>query len=194
MILNYIFGKKFMKKLFLVSAFITGFVSIQAQEETSVERQNDIMISPIELIASAALNVSYERLLNKDSGVGINVILLLDKGNSNDSIESQISPYYRMYFGKKYASGFFVEGFVPITMSNDSIYIPYVGPGYFESSYKYEKNTTIGAGIGFGGKWVARKNIIFEASMGIARRFGMNKEYTDTPITGKGMLGIGYRF
>jgi len=182
-----------MKKLLWAAAFVAGFINIHAQE-TSGERQNDVMVSPIELIAGSALNVSYERLLNKDSGLGINVILLLENGDSGDGIQTQISPYYRMYFGKKYASGFFVEGFVPITLSNDSIYIPYVGPGYYDSSYRYEKNTTIGAGIGFGGKWVARKNIVFEASIGIARRFGMSKEYIDTAITGKGMLGIGYRF
>ena len=181
-----------MKKLLLIASLVFAF-SAQAQEESS-DRQNDIMISPIELIAGPALNVSYERLLNKDSGIGINAIVLLDNGDSDGGLQSQISPYYRMYFGKKYASGFFVEAFVPITMSNDSVYVPYYGPGYYEPTYKNEKNTTFGAGIGFGGKWVARRNIIFEASIGIARRFGMNSEYDDTPVTGKGMLGIGYRF
>ena len=181
-----------MKKLLLIASLVFA-VSAQAQEESS-DRQNDIMISPIELIAGPALNVSYERLLNKDSGIGINAVIILDNGDNNGGLQSQISPYYRMYFGKKYASGFFVEGFVPITMSNDSVYVPYYGPGYYEPTYKNEKNTTIGAGIGFGGKWVARRNIVFEASIGIARRFGMNEEYSDTPVTGKGMLGIGYRF
>ncbi|MEC5158446.1 DUF3575 domain-containing protein [Chryseobacterium sp. MP_3.2] len=184
-----------MKKLLLIASLVFA-VTVQAQEETSAQRQNDIMISPIELIAGSTLNVSYERLLNKDSGIGINAILLLDNGDSGGGLQSQISPYYRMYFGKKYAAGFFVEAFVPITMSNDSVYMPYNGSssGYYESSYRYEKNTTIGAGIGFGGKWVARKNIVFEVSGGVARRFGMSDEYNDTPITGKGMLGIGYRF
>lgn len=181
-----------MKRLLLIASLVFA-VSAQAQEDAS-ERQNDIMISPIELIAGPALNISYERLLNKDSGIGVNVAVLLDNNDEGDGLQSQISPYYRMYFGKKYASGFFVEGFIPITMSNDSVYIPYMGSGYYSSTYKYEKNTTIGAGIGFGGKWVARRNIVFEASMGIARRFGMSSEYEDTPITGKGMLGIGYRF
>lgn len=180
-----------MKKLLLIASLAFGFTA-QAQEESS-DRQNDVLISPIELIAGPALNVSYERLLNKDSGIGINVLALLDN-NDDSGLKSQISPYYRMYFGKKYAAGFFVEGFVPITMSNDGIHTVNGGPGYFNTTVTYKKNTTIGAGIGFGGKWVARRNIVFEASMGIARRFGMNSEYNDTPITGKGMLGIGYRF
>ena len=181
-----------MKKLLFIASLVFA-VSAQAQEEFS-DRHNDVMISPIELIAGPALNVSYERLLNKDSGIGINVAVLLDNNEDGDGLQSQISPYYRMYFGKKYAAGFFVEAFVPITMSNDAVYTNYAGPGYFNTTVAYEKNTTIGAGIGFGGKWVARRNIIFEASIGIARRFGLSSEYDDTPVTGKGMLGIGYRF
>ena len=86
-----------------------------------------------------------------------------------------------------------MEGFVPITMTKDT-YDEYVaGPGYNSYQPKEENNTTVGVGIGFGGKWVVRNNIVFEASVGIARRFGIDEKY-DAPITGKGMLGIGYRF
>ncbi|WP_417428304.1 DUF3575 domain-containing protein [Halpernia sp.] len=177
-----------MKKL-LFSALLLSTVAISAQEteSQSSERQNDIMISPIELIGGAALNFSYERLLNKDSGVGINGLFGF-KDNDNNAF-SQISPYYRMYFGKKYGGGFFVEGFVPITSTKDGGYNYYNGGGYTQKNP--ETNTTVGAGIGFGGKWVARKNIIFELSSGIARRFGSGNF---DKITGKGMLGIGYRF
>ncbi len=178
-----------MKKLILIVAFAAGILSVNAQED--VEGQNDIMISPIELIAGPALNVSYERLLNKYSGIGVNVAFIFDKNTEESGITSQISPYYRMYFGKKYASGFFVEGFAPITMSNDRQYEIYYNDQFGNGRFEMEKNTTIGLGIGFGGKWVARRNIVFEASSGIARRFGSGNF---DKITGKGMLGIGYRF
>lgn len=182
-----------MKKLLLSAAFIVGIFQLQAQETTGETRQNEISISPIELISIPLLNVSYERLLSESSGVGINGIFYLGNDNDDDYSMTQISPYYRMYFGRKYASGFFVEGFVPVTITTDTYYQPYYGPGYGYSEPKEETNTTVGIGIGFGGKWVARKNIIFEASVGIARRFGMDEKY-DSAITGKGMLGIGYRF
>jgi len=179
-----------MKKFLLISAFFATFLQLHAQE--GEEKQNDIMISPIELIAGPALNVSYERLLNESSGIGINVALLFNSDDSIDGVTSQISPYYRMYFGKKYASGFFIEGFAPITMSNDRNYDTYFySDPYGNSSFEIEDNTTFGLGFGFGGKWIARKNILFEASAGIARRFGSGNF---DPITGKGMLGIGYRF
>lgn len=179
-----------MKKLILFVVFAAGFLTVNAQE-VDTEKQNDIMISPIELIAGPALNISYERLLSNDSGIGINAIMLFNNNDEDSGITSQISPYYRMYFGKKYASGFFVEGFAPITTSNNGTYYYNAGPGYYDTSFTPEKNTTIGVGIGFGGKWVAKRNIVFEASAGIARRFGSGNF---DKITGKGMLGIGYRF
>ncbi|MGS0747860.1 DUF3575 domain-containing protein [Halpernia sp. GG3] len=183
-----------MKKLLLSALICTAFsASAQEMETTTSDRQNDIMISPIELIASQALNISYERLLNKDSGIGINGIFVFNDNQNSSTLTSQISPYYRIYFGKKYASGFFVEAFAPITTSNDSrLNVPYSPNNYYNNPYyTYEKKTTIGAGIGFGGKWVARRNIIFEVSAGVARRFG-NGVYDK--VAGKGMLGIGYRF
>ena len=184
-----------MKKNLFLTALFAGIFSVNAQETTSTSdvRQNDIMVSPIELIAVPALNISYERLLNESAGLGINGLFYFDN-NDDDHTMSQISPYYRMYFGKKYASGFFVEGFVPITVSTDTIYEYNYGPGYSYTSPKEETISTVGIGIGFGGKWVARKNIVFEASTGIARRFGIDPDSDVSNITGKGMLGIGYRF
>lgn len=182
-----------MKKVFLsLSIISTLFLSAQESENSNSTRQNDIMLSPIELIAGPALNISYERLLNKDSGIGINGVFLFSDNEDNSNLKSQISPYYRMYFGKKYAAGFFVEAFVPITTTYDTDNIIFTNQnGFYDYSYNKKNNTTIGAGIGFGGKWVARKNIIFEVSGGVARRFG---EGNYDKVTGKGMLGIGYRF
>lgn len=181
-----------MKKLLSLSALL-GVMAVSAQENSGSDLMNDVMISPIELIAGPALNVSYERLLNKDSGIGINGVFILN--SDDEGLRSQISPYYRMYFGKKYAAGFFVEGFVPITTSNDSwVNYNYVTGNNMYYETKEEINTTVGIGVGFGGKWIARNNIIFEASMGIARRFGLDEQNNGSEITGKGMLGIGYRF
>lgn len=83
---------------------------------------------------------------------------------------------------------------MPITSTKDryytyNYYYNYAGPDYHE-----ETRTTVGIGVGFGGKWITRNNIIFEASMGVGRRFGDNDKYDDSNLTGKGMLGIGYRF
>lgn len=176
-----------MKKLVLLLTLAFGIKTMTAQtydgSTPTAQGMNDIMIDPIFLIAAPAANITYERLLNQDAGLGINAIFGLGRDMEN---VWQISPFYRMYFGKKFASGFFVEGFVPITYSKSESYWVNNQPQTYEA-------TTVGIGVGFGGKWVVKRNIVFEASSGIGRRFG-NTENLDSVITGKGMLGIGYRF
>ena len=182
-----------MKKFLLLFVFAAGILNVHAQESNG--RNNDVMLSPIELIAGPALNISYERLLNKNSGVGINLLSYLGKKDSESKF-TQLAPYYRMYFGDKYAAGFFVEGFLPITMTTN--YENYSNDGPYDSVREY-KRTSLGIGIGLGRKWLTRNNIIFELSAGLARRFGESerKSFIFSEVynyTGKAMLGIGYRF
>jgi hypothetical protein len=188
-----------MKKISCLLTCIVTFIVLNANAQTKettnkVKRQNDVMISPLELIITPLLNISYERLINENSGIGLNVLAYLG-GDEYDTGFSQFSPYYRMYFGQKYASGFFVEGFLPVTTTHDVYYLYNGG-----SSISTQRRTTLGAGIGLGGKWIAKRNIVFEASFGMGRRFGSatptggNNFDQDFNITGKGMLGIGYRF
>ncbi len=176
-----------MKKLLLPIILGFGLTGINAQTTEQTQGMNDIMIDPILMIAAPAANISYERLLNQDSGLGINAIFGLGREMTDFW---QVSPYYRMYFGKKFASGFFVEGFVPITSTKEDDYV-YLSPNNQPQPID-ENVTSIGFGIGFGGKWVVKRNIVFEASGGVGRRFS-DKDYLEK-ITGKGMLGIGYRF
>lgn len=190
--------KKTISILALILLGVTGINAQSSESESTSERKNEIMLSPIELIAYPLLNISYERLINEKSGVGINGMFYF---GTNDNIDetgfTQVSPYYRMYFGKKYAAGFFVEGFVPITSTKDT-YSRYSEGPYFNSYSEEVTRTTVGIGIGFGGKWITRNNIIFEVSAGLARRFGDTKKeinyYDSNNLTGRGMLGIGYRF
>lgn len=188
-----------MKKFFTVLAvFITVF-SLHAQElnsnqENGSERKNDILLDPFLLIAVPMINVSYERLINKDMGIGVNAMITL-----SDEVDDfkQFSPYFRYYLGKKYASGLFFEGFVPVTIQRDSFYYTdYDGPtNTYYYNYGGEKTvTTVGVGFGIGGKWVIKNRLVIEASGGIARRFGDFDKYDLGPVTGKIMGGIGYRF
>lgn len=189
------------KNICILALTILGITRTYAQTEKSdsaSERRNDVLISPIELIASPLLNISYERLIAENMGIGVNgMFYFKDKKEYYDSGFSQISPFYRMYFGKKFASGFFVEGFVPITSTKEYYTVYYSDETSYSFKNEEEKRTTVGIGIGLGGKWVTRNNIVFEVSGGIARRFGSDKNtyyYDNDNLTAKGMLGIGYRF
>ncbi|WP_312076926.1 DUF3575 domain-containing protein [Chryseobacterium sp.] len=188
-----------MKKLFTALTLLLALLNVNAQElnsnqESGSQRKNDIVIDPILLIAVPMLNVSYERILTENMGVGVNAMITL--GDQVDDLK-QFSPYFRFYMGKKYASGFFFEGFVPVTTQNEGFYnIVYDSPTnttYY--NYGGEKNvTTVGIGFGVGGKWVIKDRLVIEASGGIARRFGDLNKYDISEVTGKIMGGIGYRF
>ncbi|KQS90202.1 DUF3575 domain-containing protein [Chryseobacterium sp. Leaf394] len=182
-----------MKKIFTVLTVLFSVINLFAQDlnpnnESGSQRKNDIVVDPILLIAVPMINISYERILNKDMGVGINAMVTL-----SDEVDDfkQFSPYFRYYMGRKYAQGFFFEGFVPVTTDSYSQY-DYFNNGNFY--YTEKKFTTVGVGFGVGGKWIIKERLVIEASGGIARRFGTeNSDYSE-PVTGKIMGGIGYRF
>jgi len=181
-----------MKQFLLGISLICGTLSINAQE-AGKQRKNDILADPVLLIAVPMANVSYERLLSENKGIGVNAMITLDP---EDDRFTQFSAFYRMYFGKKYASGFFLEAFIPVTTQSDDIYSYSFDDinGYYYTSFVEKSNfTTVGAGFGVGGKWVI-KNFVIEASGGIARRFGDRDKHYFEEVTGKIMGGVGYRF
>lgn len=185
-----------MKKLLLALLLISSSHFVTAQESTTSDdkpqRKNDIVADPILLIAAPMINVSYERLIDDNQGIGVNAMILM---GDNENF-SQYSAYYRMYFGKKYGAGFFLEGFVPVTNEDVTFYQYTYNPviGGYNEWRQEESFTTVGVGFGVGGKWVVRKNIVFEISGGLARRFGEDADYYLNEVTGKFMAGVGYRF
>ena len=94
-----------MKKNYLLLIILLAFYSANAQNETEsnpFEKKNDITINAIAAF-NKTLNVSYERHLNNRSSLGIYYFHVLTTDTSND-MNYSISPSYRRYFGKKYAS------------------------------------------------------------------------------------------
>lgn len=178
--------------LIAVLCFTLGANTIQAQEIEKA-RKNDILADPVLLIAVPLANISYERLISQNKGIGVNTMIKL---NNKDKDFKQFSPYFRYYMGKKYASGFFFEGFIPITIQNDINYIyeDYSDLSYQNISRTNKSFTTVGIGFGIGGKWLINNKLVIEASGGIARRFGDLYKYDIGRATGKIMVGIGYRF
>ena len=186
-----------MQKIFLAVSLSLGLmVNAQSTEEASSssnsERKNDIMLDPISLISVSAININYERLLNENSGVGLHAFAYLGDGydDEDDDVFSQFSPYYRMYFGKKYASGFFVEGF---GLLSDGQYTPQDENGNKLDTKK--DYSAFGAGIGIGEKWTSNSGLFLEASAGLGRNFSIPEDASTTLILiGKVGISVGYRF
>lgn len=175
-----------MKKsiLLLLITFLVSS-SVFAQETTAIETTknfNELKLNGLFLVIGA-LEVTYERTLNEESAIGISVFLPIDNDVSND-IKYNISPYYRFYFGEKYAAGFFVEGFGMLNSTNRNIDI-------FEDEEDFRTDFALGFAVG--GKWVTKRGFSVELFGGIGRNL-FNNNGTDYEIIGKGGINLGYRF
>ena len=170
--------------IIIVTLLLTNNMFSQENEVVNTESQNfnELKLNALYLIAGA-FDVTYERTLNEESGIGISLFLPFDD-DVRDDIRYYISPYYRFYFGEKYASGFFLEGFGMLNSTNRDI-------NFFGSDEDFR--TDFALGIGLGGKWLTKSGFIGELSFGIGRNL-FNNDDTDNEIVGKGGITLGYRF
>ena len=166
--------------------FCLCFINIQSQEDSDdYAKQNELKVNGLYLVIGA-FDVTYEYLLNEESGLGINVFLPYDS-DIKDDINYYISPYYRFYFGKKYAAGFFLEGFGMLNSVNEQQFFGFDVPS------EEEKFTDFALGIGLGGKWVTKGGFIGELSFGIGRNL-FNANDSDEDFVAKLGITLGYRF
>jgi len=181
-----------MKKKFSLLIILFAFYTVQAQSESettpnSYQKKKEIKLNLISPLSGAA-EVGFERYLNKKSSLGISAFVVYDNTKEKD-MNYFISPYYRYYFGKKYASGFFVEGFGMFT-SIDGKKI-YAADNITFTENKDVYDLALGAGLGW--KLVTKKGLVFEANTAYGKlMFNANKTDHDQVI--KLGLSIGYRF
>lgn len=175
-----------MKKNFILLLCIAG-LNASAQEETRLDfKKNEFKGNSLFLVLGT-LELTYERLINEESGVGISVHVPFT--NESD-INFSVTPYYRFYFGKKPAAGFFVEGFGMLNQVEDYIY------DYNSNFEDKEKTITDFAfGLGLGGKWITKRGVLFEINAGIGRNlFNEYNDNRDYEFIGRGGITVGYRF
>lgn len=182
-------------KKFLLSAFILfSSYSMSAQQDSvvnSLEKKNEVKLNAVMLLVGA-FEMSYERNLNEDSSAGISVFVPFDDEVFSEDFKYYISPYYRMYFSRKYAAGFFVEGFTMLSsIDYQKIWIYDNNGNLLEK--KTDTYTDFALGFGVGGKWVTKRGIAFELVGGIGRNL-FHAEETGTTIVGKFGFNLGYRF
>jgi hypothetical protein len=168
-----------------------------AEKKIESYKKNELRVDPFYLIFSGAINVNYERVIDEESGFGVTLV-----ASSGKEINTRfsLSPYYRMYFGKKTAAGFFFEGFAMYSSFDADRLYTYSSTSngsqfvYYETKEKNINDLAIG--LGLGGKWITRKGIIFEISTGIGRNLLNDYDdlYLDNQIAFKGGISIGKRF
>jgi hypothetical protein len=176
-----------MKKL-LVLLCLSAFTFGYSQEKTTVAfPKNEIKGNALFLVAGA-VEVTYERLLNEESGIGVSLFVPYVNDVSQNF---NLTTYYRFYFGKKPAAGFFVEGFGMLNSYSENY-------DMYDSNFNVvkidgENTTDFALGFGLGGKWVTKRGFVFEINGGVGRNL-FNSNDADYEIVGRGGITLGYRF
>lgn len=173
-----------MKKALLLAFLLCSFITY-----SQVERKNEIKANLPYFIAGIP-EISYERILDQNSGVGISLAVQIDESWEVPFI---ITPYYRMYFGgektKTKATGFFIEA--------DAVVAKQLVSNY-DSSYSYvvsdSYSTNFGFGAAVGVKLLNKNGYIGEVFGGISRVFGVDANTTVTEIFPRVGINIGKRF
>lgn len=182
-----------MKKPFLLIVLLVSCFVSRAQEEPKsiVEDKNEVKLNALFMVVGA-FEGAYEYLLNEESGVGVSVFLPFDE-DIKDDINYYVSPYYRFYFGEKYAAGFFLEGFGMLNSTNWYGYE--IIENEFESAiYKEETVTDFALGIGLGGKWITKRGLLGEINFGVGRNLFNSSDFDDNDFVAKLGITVGYRF
>ncbi|MGF1924570.1 MAG: hypothetical protein ACQUHE_10360 [Bacteroidia bacterium] len=134
--------------------------------------------------------ISYERLLADNMGIGASVFVGLD---DSQDYKFGFIPHYRIYFGAKKASGFFIEGNASLITSRDYSSIYYGSSSYYGYYGSVERNiTTFGLGAAAGGKFLTRNGFLGEAYLGVGRSIG--EHASDLEAYPRVGITIGKRF
>ncbi|MGK0421715.1 MAG: hypothetical protein ACJAVE_000064 [Polaribacter sp.] len=185
--------------LTLISAQFTAQEKKENTESQDIGKNYELKINAFNLITFAALDLSYERLINEDSSFGMAVFYNFSDYADTDIAfpkKFSITPYYRWFFSEnKYARGFFIEGFGMLNTYQD-IYYNYDS---YQSSSKIEKQTGFALGISVGGKFITKGGFTTEVLLGVGRNLIKGKsnddyDFFENNIIGRFGISLGYRF
>jgi hypothetical protein len=117
--------------------------------------------------------VNYERYISENMGVGVAVAISVEK-IKDMSLRNMVLPYYRIYFGDKKASGFFIEGNMALANQKEYTYAYAYDPNgnYVENRTGNKSSTNFGFGAAIGFKLLARSDVSGELYLGAGRFFG----------------------
>ena len=170
----------------------------QSKYSQDLEKKYELKLNAFNLIAFAAIDISFERLIDENSSYGVAVFYnFSDYANSDVAFPKKfsITPYYRWFFSEnKYARGFFIEGFGMLNTYQDDYSYNYNG-----NYGKIETQTSFALGISVGGKFVITEGFTAEVLAGVGRNLikgESNEGYQDfqNEVIGRFGISLGYRF
>lgn len=159
-----------MKKLIFAIFFFVGLCAF-AQDDQPVFKRNELKLN-VGAVACGFPEINYERIIAKDMGVGIaGMFSLIEEA----TLEYQILPFYRMYFGRrKPASGLYVEVNAALVGQRNEEYTSYYDDNgyYLYSDSKPVRAVSGGVGVAVGIKWLNSRGFTGDAYAGLGRLYG----------------------
>ncbi len=181
-----------MKKITLFCLLMALSLANYAQKTDTVKRKstvsgnNELKLNLLYTVLGLP-EINYERILGDDMGLGAAVLFGADDDNN---FNFAVIPHFRVYFGAKKASGFFVEANAAVVSVRERTYMYYSNTSSISSASTYQNSTNLGMGAAAGGKFLTKSGFIGEAYFGLGRIFG--NEYEDVyPRLG---ITLGKRF
>jgi hypothetical protein len=171
-----------MRSLLIIVAYVfLSLNSAQAQEkkETNLSPIKDDGKHEIKINMATAIGgfpeLSYEYFPIDNMGIGISAGFAVEDKEFLTN-RAQFTPYYRLYFGNKKSSGFFIEGNMAYSFqaetTNELVY------DSLSSSYRSISKSAKSSGFGFGAaigvKLLARNRFTGEIYAGGGRLFNRN--------------------
>lgn len=188
--------KRFVISLLLVLA-IVSVSSAQDPAPSSLADpgtgQNELKVNVFNLIAFKFADITYESLINEETSFGVGLLFRIGEYDEDIGYDRSFSltPFYRKYFSKGYASGFFVEGFAMLNSGNEDIYTEFDEQtgNLIRTDEKY---TDFALGVSIGGKFISKRGFLAEVYGGIGRNF-LNSE-SSPEVVPRGGISLGFRF
>ncbi|GMN06799.1 hypothetical protein MTsPCn5_21880 [Croceitalea sp. MTPC5] len=180
------------KNTLLLLAFLCFcFVNAQDDDANDAPDKHELKLNATNLIIFSYLDGAYEYLINEESSFGVNLLYSLSDDEVLDEYRTfSITPYYRQYFSKKYAKGFFIEGFGMLNSGEDIFIATFDENGAISGDE--ENYTDFALGISVGGKFVTPRGFVVDLYLGIGRNL-FNSDFAPE-LVGRGGVTLGYRF
>lgn len=180
-------------KIFITIILLLAISVCFAQEKESKKRVNEAKLNVFNALIFKSIDLTYEYLINDESAVGLSFMVNLNDDYSDGPTyneEYSITPYYRHFFSRKYAMGFFIEAFGMFNKQEVDEY-----DYYFEEqvvNVGYSNNFALGFSLG--GKFVSSKGFVFEFFGGIGRNLFISNSLNSTEFVPRLGISLGYRF
>lgn len=175
--------KKQMLLVLLLSLTIKSFS--QDDDNTNQTGKTELKFNVFNFIVLNSIDGTAEFLINEESSFGISAFVSLGDTDDIDFVRNfSITPYYRQFFSRRYAQGFFVEGFGMIVNREDNFFDDF--------GENEEDQTTAALGVSVGGKFLTRGGFIAEIFVGVGRTLSSNDNFEG--FVSRGGINLGYRF